>query len=102
MVVNVRANLDFLDVGDLLLLACFVLAFLLFVTEFTVIKHLTDRWISLSGDLDQIHACLISAAHCFFYIDDTNHFTVGINQTDLGIVDHIIDPRAVMARRGFI
>jgi hypothetical protein len=54
VVINVRANLDFLDLDDLLLLAGLVGLLLLLVLELAVVCDLADRRNGVRADLEQI------------------------------------------------
>ena len=62
MVVDAGAQLDFLDLDDLLLLAGLGGLLLLVEAEFAVIEDLADRRIGVGHDLDQIETIFLGEA----------------------------------------
>ena len=54
MIVDVRAEFDFLDLDRLLLFARFILALLFFVFVLAVIEYLAYRWIRVWRKLQQV------------------------------------------------
>jgi hypothetical protein len=54
VLVDIRAELDFLDIDDLLFLARFIGAFLGFVFVFAVIENLANRRIDIRLNLDKV------------------------------------------------
>ena len=60
MLINVRAELDFLDLDGLLFLACLIGALLRFIFEFSIVQNFTNRWISIWLNLYEIEAKTLS------------------------------------------
>ncbi|MPL73075.1 hypothetical protein SDC9_18868 [bioreactor metagenome] len=103
MGVGPGAELHFLDFDDLLLLAGFGLALLLFVLELAVVHDLAHRRHRRRRDLDQIKPGLFGHHHRARRGDDAHVLAVRPDQADLGRSDPIVDPGAgVSLRRGIV
>ena len=63
--INIRTELDFLDVDNLLLFAGFVGAFLGLILEFTEIQNLAYRRINIRLDFNEVETDLISTLNSF-------------------------------------
>src|SRR5271166_1849188 len=99
VLINVRANLDLLDLNDFLLLLSFVLLFLLFVFELAEVQDLAHRRVGVRADLDQIKADGEGALHRFARAHDTLHLALLVDQTDLRYPDFLIYAWAVAGWR---
>ena len=60
MLVDVRTELDFLDLDDLLLLARLIGPLLRLVLVLAIVEDLADRRISIRLDLDKVEAKIFS------------------------------------------
>ena len=58
MRINIRAELDFLNLVRVLVFLAFLILFGLLVTELAEVNEPANRWRSSGGDLNQIHASL--------------------------------------------
>jgi len=99
MRVDHRAQLDFLDLDDLLLLARLGRLLLLLVLVLAKIEDLGDGGFGGGGDFAEIEPGLFGQTQGFADRDNAAVLAGGIDQTDLGNVDLEIDPRAVGLRR---
>jgi len=102
MRVDHRAELDLLDLDDLLLLARFGCLLLLLVFVFAKIEDLGDGRIGIRGNFAEIEAGFFSQTQRFADRDNTAVFASGIDQADVRDVDLKIDPRTIgfRCRRG--
>ena len=91
MRVGVRAEFDFLDLDDLLILAGFGFAFLEFVFVFSEIHDLADRWRRIGRDFHQIKTGLFGQFHRVRGFHHPQVFTIGPDQPNFGRADTIID-----------
>ena len=82
--INVRTELDFLNVDNLLLLAGFVGAFLGLILEFTEIQDLANRRVNIRLYFNEVETDLISTLNGFINRDDAELFAIFINTTDTG------------------
>src|SRR5690242_3586522 len=82
VLVDGRAQLDLLDLDDLLLLARFMRLLLDFVTVFTVIEDFAYRGIGGGGDLYQVQAGLFSHPDAFQGSNNADHITILVDQSD--------------------
>jgi hypothetical protein len=102
MRVDHRAELDLLDLDDLLLLAGFGCLLLLLVLVFAKIENLGNRRLGIRRDFAEIETSLFGQTQGFADRDNTAVFTSGIDQADVRDVDLKIDPRTIgfRCRRG--
>lgn len=102
MIIDHRAELDLLDLDDLLLLARFGGLLLLLVFVLAKIEDLGDGRLGIGRDFAEIEAGFFRQTQGFADRDYTAVLTGGIDQTDLGDVDLEIDPRTIgfRCRRG--
>ncbi|MDB5439212.1 MAG: hypothetical protein JWM33_1639, partial [Caulobacteraceae bacterium] len=94
--VDLRAELDLLDLDDLLALARLVLLFLFLELVLAVIQDLHHRGIGVRHDLDQIETGLLSRFQSRRDRHDALLFAVLIDQQDLGDSDLVVDARSVL------
>lgn len=99
MRVDHRAELDLLDLDDLLLLAGLGGLLLLLVLVLAKIENLGDGRLGIGRNFAEIEAGFFSQTQGFADRDNATVLTGGIDQTDLGDVDLEIDPRTVGFRR---
>src|ERR1035437_3829096 len=83
VLVDVRPELDFLDLGDLLLLLAFVLFLLLLERELAEVHDLADRGIGLLSDHHDVEPFLARFRDGGRWIDDTELGSVRADQPDL-------------------
>ncbi|MGY4599799.1 hypothetical protein ACVWXL_007545 [Bradyrhizobium sp. GM22.5] len=104
MVVDHRAELDLLDLDDLLPLAGFGGFFLRGILILPVVHDLADGRADVRRDLDQIHAGFLGQADSRDGLDGALVVTGLIDQLDLRIANIVIDARPVFggSGRGFI
>jgi hypothetical protein len=83
VIVDARAEFDFLDLDDLLFLLGLVLFLLFFVFELAEIEDLADRRIGVGRDLDQVEAGFGRHVQSLVATDDAHHLAMFINKADL-------------------
>src|SRR5258708_31359767 len=99
VLIDAGAQLDLLDLDDLLLLARLVLLFLLLVFVLAVIEDLADRRIGARRDLDEVEAGLIGHGECVVPADYPHHASLLIDEADAWYGDFFIDARTLAGRR---
>ena len=100
MLVGIRAEFDFLDLDDLLLLARFGFALLGLVFVFAEIHDLADRGFSIGRDLDKIKTRFFGHYKGPLGRHDAHVLTICADQPDFGGADTFIDAGASLALRG--
>src|SRR5712671_4693026 len=95
VIVDHRAEFDFLDFDDLLLLARFRLLFLLLKFVLAKIEQLADRRLGVRRNLDEVEAGLLRQRQCVGNRNCAAVGTVPIDQMNLAFADVIIDARTV-------
>jgi hypothetical protein len=100
--IRIGPELDLFDLDDLLLLARFALAFLLFVFELAKIHDLANRRIGVRRNLNQIETGFVGHFHGSGRGHHTDVFAVGADQADFSGTDFFVDARAGVALRGRI
>jgi hypothetical protein len=99
-----RADLDFLDVDDFLLLAGLVGLFLLFIFVLAVVENLADRRIGGGRDFDEVETGFFCGGDGFAGGDDPDLLAVRTDQADAVDADFVVDARPVIVdpawRRG--
>ena len=100
VVVDHRAELDLLDLDDLLLLAGFGLLLLLLEPILAVIQDLADRRRGVGRNLDQIEPGLLGLGQCVCDGDSSEVCTVGADQVNLFDADVLVGARAVLLDGG--
>ncbi|GLS81966.1 hypothetical protein GCM10007893_28240 [Paracoccus marinus] len=100
MGVGPGAELHFLDLDDLLVLAGFGFALLLFVLELAHIHDLADRRRGVGRNLDQIEPDLLRQLDAACGGDDADVFAVRADQADLGDADMRSLTRGPVSRWG--
>src|SRR5713101_7786988 len=101
VVVDAGAQLDLLDLDDLLLLARLVAALLLLVFVLAEIEDLADGGIGVGRYLDQVEAGFARLDESLAAGDDPEHLTSLVHETDPGAEDLFVDARAIFrGRRG--
>ena len=98
VVVDARAELDLLDLDDLLALALLGRLLLLEEAVLPEVEDLADRRGRVGDDLDEIEPAS-SARRCASAIDDAPILPFGVDKLDLNGADVSIDPRAAFLRR---
>src|SRR6266576_4158723 len=93
VVIDARAQLDFLNLDDLLLFAGFVLFLLLFVFELAVIEDFTDGRIGVWRDLHKIEPGIGRHVERFVASDHSHHLTAFVDKTDAHHADLLVDAR---------
>jgi len=88
--INTRRHPDFLDLHHVLVLLRFLFPLALLKTELAVIHQLADGRDSLGRDLDKIQTLLIGNLQRLIGRHDTELFTFGTDQSDLLVVDILI------------
>jgi hypothetical protein len=97
------AELDFLDLDDVLLLARFGLALLRLILVFAKIHDLADRRLGVGRDFDQIKSGFFGHLHGAGWCDHPDIFAISPNQADFGGTNAIIDAWSRFAlRRGVV
>src|SRR5256714_108900 len=91
VVIDARAQLDFLDLDDLLLLAGFVFFLLLFVFELAVIEDLADRRIGIRRYFDEIETGSGCHGERFTAPDDPHHLALLVDKAHANAADLVID-----------
>src|ERR1700730_2452737 len=99
VVIDAGAQLDLLDLDDLLLLARLVAALLFLVFELAEIEDLDHRRVSIGGDLDEIEACLEGALQGLAARHDADHLAALIDKADARHADLLVDAWTVPGRR---
>src|SRR6266568_2258523 len=99
VLVDAGAQLDLLDLDDLLLLARLVLLLLLLVFVFAVIEDLADRRLGARRDLDEVETGLIGHGERFVPGDYPDHTPLLIDEAYAGDSDFFIDARTFAGRR---
>ena len=99
VLVDVRADLDLLDLDHLLLFARFVLLFLDFVFVFAEIENFTNWRISVRADLKQVEANGVGAQNSVARAQNALHFPVLVDETDLGNADFLVNAWPVAGGR---
>ena len=89
--VRVGTEFDFLDLNDLLFLAGLRLTLLRLVLKLAEIHDLTNRWIGVWRDFNQIQASLFGHDHCTGWCYNTHIVAVCADQANFGIADLVID-----------
>ena len=102
IVVRVRSGtkLNFFNLYDFLLLACFGFAFLLFVLIFSKIHDFTHGRLGIWGNFNQIQTGVFSQFEGALWADDTNIFAFCTNKTDFWAPDPVVHAGAGFARWG--
>jgi hypothetical protein len=100
VVVDHRAELDLLDLDDLLLLAGFGLLFLFLESVLAVIEDLADRRHGVGRDLDQIETGLLGLGQSLCDRDGSEVGTVLVDQVNLANADIFVDALAVLLDGG--
>ena len=96
MIVDGRAQLDLLDLDDLLLLARLGGFFLHFVFVFAVIHQLAHGRFGIGRNFDQIEAGFFGKKDSVARGHDAAHFALGIDNANLASRDAAIDAGAVI------
>lgn len=99
MLFDIRSELDFLDLDDLLFFPRFVLTLLRFILVFAVIENLADRRRGIGRNLDQVEFSRNRAVKRVLYAYDTDIVAGMIDETDFLDVDLLVNARAVLCRR---
>jgi len=99
VLVDAGAQLDLLDLDDLLLLARLVLLLLLLVLELAVVEDLADRGRGGGGNLDQVEAGFGGLFQGFAKRDHPGHLAALVDEADAHGGDLFVDARAVAAGR---
>jgi hypothetical protein len=104
VIVDHRAELDLLDLDDLLFLAGFGGLFLRLELVLAVIQDFGDRRHRIGGDLDQIKPGRLGKPDSGFGQDNAFVVTGGIDQLNLAGADFLVDARAAFfsGQRGFL
>jgi hypothetical protein len=103
MDISTGTELDFLDLDDVLFLARFGLALLVFIFELSEIHDLADRRFGVGRDFDEIKARLFGKEHRTGRGDHADIFAFRTDQADFRRPDAIVDARAGVAlRRGIV
>jgi hypothetical protein len=92
--ISIGTEFDFLDLDYFLLLTSFALAFLLLVFKLSEIHDLTDRWIGVRRDFDQVEPSIFGHHNGAGGRHDANVLSFSANQADFGGVDFIVYARA--------
>jgi hypothetical protein len=100
VVVDHRAELDLLDLDDLLLFAGFGLLFLFLESVFAVVQDLADRRYGVGRDFDQVEAGLLGLGQGVCDRDGTEVGAVLVDQVNLANADIFIDALAVLLDGG--
>src|SRR5579862_2594551 len=100
VIVDAGAQLDFLDLDHLLLLARLVLALLLLVFVFAEIEDFADRRIGRGGDFDEIEPGFDGAGDSVVAWDDADHLSALVDETNALREDFVIDAGPVTRARG--
>src|SRR3954471_7135597 len=90
--VDLRAELDLLDLDPRLLLARFLLTDVPLVLELSVVHDPRDGWSRLRGDLNEIQIELLCAPKRLLRGHDPDLGTVGPDESDLWGPDPVVDP----------
>ena len=80
--INIRAELDFLNIDNLLLLAGFVGALLGLILEFPEIQDFAYRRVNIRLNFNEVETDPISTFNRFINRDDAELFAIFINTTD--------------------
>ena len=91
--VDLRPELDLLDLDPRLLLTRLLLADVPLVLELAVIHDPADRRLGLRGDLDQIEIEILGALERVLDLHDSDLGPVGTDEPNLGGPDPIVDAR---------
>src|SRR5690606_18801473 len=104
MRVGAGAELDFLDLDDLLLLARLGLFLLLFVLELAEVHDLADRRHRVGRDLDEVEAKFLGHGHGPARRDHPDVLAVGAVEADRGGAGAFVDAwaRIALRRRGVV
>ncbi len=97
--VCVGTELDLFDLDDLLLLAGFALALLLFVFELAEIHDFAHGRRGIGRDFNQVKPGFVCHVHGLHGCDDSDVFAVGADQADFVGADLVVDARAGVALR---
>jgi len=98
VLVDVRPELDFLDLGDLLLPLGLVLFLLLLERELPVVHDLADRRVGLLGDHDDVEAFLAALRERRLRLEDAELLARGRNQPDTLETQDVLVDRGVLGR----
>ena len=90
------ADLDFLDLDDLLFLAGLVGLLLLLVLELAVVHDLADRRFGIGRDFDDVEADILRARDRFADGDNADLLPFGADQADGRGADGVVDARTVI------
>jgi hypothetical protein len=82
VIVDAGAQLDLLDLDDLLLLARLVAALLLFVFVLAEVEDLADGGIGVGRDFDEVEAGLDGLGERLVAGDDSQHLAPFVHQPD--------------------
>jgi hypothetical protein len=96
---DIRTDLDFLDLDDLLALARLVGLLLLLVLVLAVIEDLHDGRHGIGADFEQVQPSIIGADQRLACAHHALHLTFLVDQPHLRRTDLLIDPRAVTRRQ---
>jgi hypothetical protein len=100
VIVNSRAQLDFLNFDDLLLLSRLRGFFLLKKAEFAVIQYLADRGARRGNDFDEIKSCVLGCLLGLVNVDDAAIVAVGVDQLYFADTDVMVNTQPVLLRHG--
>ena len=97
--INVRAELDFFDLGGVLVLLGFLLPLGLLVAEFAVIHEPADRRRGVGRDLHQVHAVGARHGERVAEREDAKLFAVRPDDPDFAGTDFPVNPDERTGRR---
>ena len=101
VIVDIGAQLDFLDLDNLLLLARFVLALLFLVLVLADIEDFANRRLRIRRDLHQVQARFVGFVDGGIPVDNPKIFTARANKANGQGVDLVVDARPILrGRRG--
>jgi hypothetical protein len=89
--IGAGAEFHLLDLDDLLLGTCFLLALLFLVLELAIIHQAADRRRCIGGNLDQIYFVLLGQAQRLGGLDHPKLLAVNADQTDFRYADFTVD-----------
>ena len=95
MLVDIRTELDFLDLDGLLLLARLVGPFLRLVLELAIVENLADRRIGIRLHLDKVETEIFSFCKSFTGIEDAQLVTFRVDTPYFRHPDGAVYARAV-------
>ena len=96
VVVDHRAELDFLQLDHFLLFAGFVGFLLKLVLVFAVVEDFADRRFGVGRDFDEVKPRFFGQGHAFAHGHHAAHFTVGVDDANLTGNDGAVDTGAVV------